>query len=71
MTDIFLLTKPPASPRARLYLFGDEVYNLLGEIRPSILYWDRIYACKGDMYARGVIAREYIAAPKNFYGAMV
>jgi len=47
LTDIFLLTKPPASPRARLY------------------------ACKEDMYARGVIAREYIAAPENFYGAMV
>ncbi len=83
MTDIFLLTKPPASPRARLcqklleasedarlYLFGDGVYNLLGEIA-SILSEDRIYACREDMDARGVVAKEKIAVPEDFYGAMV
>ena len=54
---------------ARIYLFGDGVYNLLGEIA-SILSGDRIYACREDMIARGVIAREEIAVPEDFYVAM-
>ena len=77
-----MLTKPPISPRARLcrklleasedariYLFGDGVYNLLGEIA-SIFSGDRIYACREDMIARGVIARGEIAVPEDFYVAM-
>ena len=81
-TDIFLLTKPPISPRARLcrkllevsndariYLFGDGVYILLDEIA-SILSGDRIYACREDMMARGVIAGNKIIIPENFYVVM-
>ena len=81
-TDIFLLTEPPISPRARLcrkllevsndariYLFGDGVYTLLGEI-DSILSGDRIYACKEDMDARGVIAGNKIIIPEDFYVVM-
>ena len=65
MTDIFLLTKPPASPRARLYLFGDEVYNLLGEIPPSISTGTGSTSARRDMYARGVIAREAYCRPRE------
>jgi tRNA 2-thiouridine synthesizing protein B len=77
-----LLTKPPTSHRARLcrklleasedariYLFGDGVYNLLGKIA-SILSGDRIYACKEDMDARGIIASDKIVIPEDFYVAM-
>jgi tRNA 2-thiouridine synthesizing protein B len=77
-----LLTKPPISSRARLcrklldvsddtriYLFGDGVYGLLGETA-SILSGDRIYACREDMMARGVVARDEIAVPEDFYVAM-
>lgn len=64
--DIFLLTKPPESDRAKiclqliersknaiLYLAGDGVYNLLNgalEAMPK----ERIFVCKEDLEARGV-----------------
>ena len=67
--DIFLLTKPPFSPRselclklavragkARLYLAGDGVYHLLGGIEQ--LPECEIYACKEDLEARGIKAGE-------------
>ncbi len=77
-----MLTKPPISPRARLcrklldvsddariYLFGDGVYGLLGDIA-FILSGDRIYACREDMMARGVAARDEITIPDDFYISM-
>ena len=64
--DVFLLTKPPKSDRARicmrliarsenaiLYLAGDGVYNLLDDAIKA-LPRERIFACKEDLEARGV-----------------
>ena len=78
-----MLTKPPISPRARLfwklqeasedariYLFGDGVYNLLGEIIGT-LSENRIYACKEDTDARGVIAGDKTTILDDFYVAMI
>ncbi len=83
MTDIFLLTKPPASPRAKLclkmveasgdaalYLFGDGVYNVLGEII-HILSPEKVYACREDLDARGLPPGDEVTVPEEFYGSMV
>lgn len=63
--DIFLLTKPPRSPRAklclelversadsRLYLSGDGVYYLLERL--DLLPANRVFACREDLAARGI-----------------
>lgn len=81
--DVFLLTKPPKSDRARiclrlaalsknaiLYLAGDGVYNLLGdaiEALPSA----RIFACKEDLEARGVQPGRIAETPCDFYDILV
>jgi tRNA 2-thiouridine synthesizing protein B len=65
--DVFLLTKPPFSPRselclnlaarsgnARLYLAGDGVYHLLAGT--ADLPGCQVYACKEDLEARGITA---------------
>jgi tRNA 2-thiouridine synthesizing protein B len=81
--DVFLLTKPPHSDRARLclqlmaqsenavlYLAGDGVYNLLGE-PPAALPRERIVACREDLQARGVLANEIAAVPVDFYELLI
>jgi tRNA 2-thiouridine synthesizing protein B len=81
--DVFLLTKPPHSDRARfcleliaqsenaiLYLAGDGVYNLL-ENALEVLPQDRILACKEDLDARGVQAGDKATVPSDFYEQMV
>lgn len=76
--DVFLLTKPPFSPRselclklaacsgnARIYLAGDGVYHMLSGIQeiPGIT----VFACQEDLEARGISGRENIVIPENFY----
>ncbi len=81
--DIFLLTKPPHSDRARLclqligqskdavlYLAGDGVYNLLGEA-PVVLPRERIVACREDLQARGVSMEGKATVPVDFYELLV
>jgi len=81
--DIFLLTKPPHSDRARLclqlvalsgnavlYLAGDGVYNLLSE-PPAALPSERILACQEDLQARGVLADEIATVPVDFYELLI
>ncbi len=81
--DIFLLTKPPHSDRARLclqliaqsedavlYLAGDGVYNLIGEVSIT-LPRERIVACQEDMQARGVFAEGKATVPVDFYELLV
>jgi len=81
--DIFLLTKPPHSDRARLclqliaqsedavlYLAGDGVYNLLGE-SPAALSRERIVACQEDLQARGVLADENATVSVDFYELLI
>ncbi len=81
--DVFLLTKPPCSERARLclrlikqsknavlYLSGDGVYCLLGKSIEA-LPRDRILACKEDLLARGVQAEDKATIPVNFYERLV
>ena len=66
--DVFLLTRPPFSPRsdlclklaarsgkARIYLVGDGVYHLLAGIEE--LPECEIYACKEDLEARAIKTR--------------
>jgi tRNA 2-thiouridine synthesizing protein B len=80
MVSIFILTKPPGSPRsrlclllmersegARLYLLGDGVYNLLSVDLPT----GEIYACREDMEARGVEKRGGVRVIDGFYEQMV
>ncbi|MHC1756863.1 MAG: sulfurtransferase complex subunit TusB [Methanosarcina sp.] len=80
--DVFLLTKPPFSPRselclklaarsgnARLYLAGDGVYHLLSGIQE--LPGCRFYACQEDLEARAIRAREKVTVPDNFYAAFI
>jgi tRNA 2-thiouridine synthesizing protein B len=82
LPDVFVLTKPPASPRtelclklierssdAKLYLIGDGVYNILGKA-VHLLPADKIYACQEDMLARGVVPRD-VTVPDEFYELMV
>ncbi|AKB17654.1 sulfurtransferase complex subunit TusB [Methanosarcina sp. WWM596] len=76
--DIFLLTKPPFSPRselclklaarsgnARLYLAGDGVYHLLSGIEELPGY--KVYACQEDLDARAIGDREKVTVPEAFY----
>lgn len=79
MVDIFILTKPPHSDRAKfcqrliaksedafLYLAGDGVYNLL-ERSLMDLPPERVLACREDLEARGVQAGDKAIAPADFY----
>lgn len=81
--DVFLLTRPPKSDRARLclrlmersenavlYLAGDGVYNLLDDALEA-LPKESIFACKEDLEARGVQAGERATMPVNFYEQLV
>jgi len=79
--EIFLLTKPPQSDRAKLclhliehlgnnatlYLAGDGVYNLLEFDLLQAVQAKIIMACKEDLEARGVRAEEGVMVPENFY----
>ncbi len=80
--DIFLLTKPPFSPRselclklavrsrkARIYLAGDGVYHLLARIEE--LPECEIYACREDLEARAITAGEKVTVPDNFYSDFI
>jgi tRNA 2-thiouridine synthesizing protein B len=80
--DIFLLTKPPFNPRSelclklvarsgkyKLYLSGDGVYHLLNGIED--LHEFRIYACREDLEARAIKAKETVVVPDDFYAALV
>lgn len=81
--DVFLLTKPPFSERARfclrliaqsedavLYLAGDGVYMLL-EGALENLPLNRIVACKEDLEARGVQAGDKTVVLVDFYERLV
>ena len=78
-TDVFLLTKPPKSVRAKiclqlisrsesaiLYLAGDGVYNLLDDAFKA-LPKERIFACKDDLEARGVQSEVMATITIDFY----
>lgn len=80
--DLFLLTKPPLSPRselclklasrsenARIYLAGDGVYHIVTGIeeQPEL----KIYACKEDLEARAIRAGEKVIVPEDFYSAFI
>ncbi|MDR7664699.1 sulfurtransferase complex subunit TusB [Methanosarcina sp. Z-7115] len=80
--DVFLLTKPPFSPRselclklatrsgkARIYLAGDGVYHLLAGIEE--LPECEIYACKEDLEARAIKAGEKVTVPDDFYADFI
>ncbi|MDD4619488.1 MAG: sulfurtransferase complex subunit TusB [Methanosarcina sp.] len=80
--DVFLLTKPPFSPRselclklaarsgkARIYLAGDGVYNLLTGIE-KVPECD-VYACKEDLEARAIMAGEKVTVPDDFYSDFI
>jgi len=80
--DVFLLTKPPFSPRselclklatrsgkARLYLAGDGVYHLVGGIQE--LPKCEIYACKEDLEARAIKAEKKVTVLDNFYSDFI
>jgi tRNA 2-thiouridine synthesizing protein B len=58
------------SGNAILYLVGDGVYNLVS-ISLEILPKDRIFACKEDMDARGIRAREKATVLAEFYEHLV
>jgi tRNA 2-thiouridine synthesizing protein B len=79
MTDVFLLTKAPSSSRSklclkmvrssddpRLYLAGDGVYHLLGDL-PS----GKVIACKEDVQARGISSIDSASVPEDFYSLLV
>ncbi len=81
--DIFLLTKPPSSERAKLcmllimrsddailYLAGDGVYNLLGDSLAA-LPKERILACREDVEARGIQAGDRAMIVDDFYERLV
>ena len=80
--DVFLLTKPPFSPRselclklaarsgnAKLYLLGDGVYHLLSNIQE--LPGCTVYACHEDLEARAINGKEKVIIPDNFYAVLV
>jgi tRNA 2-thiouridine synthesizing protein B len=80
--DVFLLTKPPFSPRsnlclnlavrsenARRYLAGDGVYHLLAGIEE--LPGCKVYACQEDLEARAIKSREKVTVPDNFYTTLM
>ncbi len=69
--DIFLLTKPPFSPRsdlclklaarsgnAKIYLAGDGVYHLLAGIEE--IPGCKIIACQEDLDARAIRSKEEV-----------
>lgn len=71
-SDIFLLTKPPFSPRsdlclklaarsgnAKIYLVGDGVYHLLAGIE-KIPGCKKILACQEDLEARAIKSEEKV-----------
>lgn len=77
--DVFLLTKPPKTDRTRiclqliarsenavLYLVGDGVYNLLDDALEA-LPGGRIFVCKEDLDARGILPGAIAAIPNDFY----
>lgn len=81
--DVFLLTKPPKTNRARiclqliarsenaiLYLAGDGVYNLLDDALEA-LAGVRIFACKEDLEARGVQPGVIAAITNDFYESLL
>jgi tRNA 2-thiouridine synthesizing protein B len=76
--DVFLLTKPPLSPRselclklaacsgkARIYLAGDGVYHLLTGIEKQQEF--KIYVCKEDLEARAIRAEDKVTVLDDFY----
>lgn len=80
--DVFLLTKPPFNPRSelclklaarssncRLYLSGDGVYHLLNGIEELPEF--RVYACKEDLDARAIKAREKVVVPDDFFATFI
>ncbi|WP_292386965.1 sulfurtransferase complex subunit TusB [Methanosarcina sp. UBA5] len=80
--DVFLLTKPPSSPRselclklaaragkARIYLAGDGVYHLLARIDEQPEF--EIYACKEDLEARAIKAGKRVTVLDNFYSDFI
>jgi tRNA 2-thiouridine synthesizing protein B len=80
--DVFLLTKPPSSPRselciklaarsknARIYLAGDGVYHLFAGIEE--LQGCKVYACKEDLEARAVKPGEKVIVPDDFYADLI
>lgn len=82
--EIFLLTKPPHSDRAKfcmrlighsqngfLYLAGDGVYNLLASDCIRAMSIGRVLACKEDLMARGVQAEEWVIVSTSFYELLV
>ena len=82
--EIFLLTKPPHSERAKLclrmteqsknavlYLAGDGVYNLFDVASLRLLPKEKILACKEDLEARGLQAGEQAIVPKDFYNLLI
>lgn len=81
--DVFLLTKPPQSPRselclkllvrskkARLYLVGDGVYHLLNQASDLPPSCD-ICASKEDVAARGIVPRKRAVILGDFYERLV
>lgn len=81
--NVFLLTKPPKSDRARvclqltaqsenavLYLIGDGVYNLLDNALEA-LPRERIFACEEDLKARGVQPGVISTVPNDFYEMLI
>jgi tRNA 2-thiouridine synthesizing protein B len=81
--DVFLLTKPPGSKRAKLcfqllersknaalYLAGDGVFNLLSCSVEMLLQY-HIYVCKEDMDARGMRPEKAEIQIVDFYGQLV
>jgi len=83
--EIFLLTTPSHSDRARLclrliarsekenpvlYLAGDGVYNLLDSAL-KFLPRERVLVCREDLEARGVQAGERATVPDDFYELLV
>ncbi|MPM29236.1 hypothetical protein SDC9_75776 [bioreactor metagenome] len=80
--DVFLLTKPPFSPRSelclklvsrsgssRIYLAGDGVYHLLSDIQE--IPGCTVYACQEDLEARAVSVRDKVIIPENFYSVLI
>jgi tRNA 2-thiouridine synthesizing protein B len=81
--EVFLLTKPPHSERAKLclslversgnailYLAGDGVYNL-PSVSLKALPKDSILACKEDAMARGVQMEKKATLLDDFYERLV
>jgi tRNA 2-thiouridine synthesizing protein B len=76
-SDVFLLTKPPLSPRAdlclkliarsrhaKIYLAGDGVYHLLAGIQE--LPGCKVLACREDLEARAVWSKDEAMEKEKF-----